>query len=140
MTVRIGDDVEDYDAIVLACGMQPNVESNPLCRKILKQWPVPIVGGFPCVSEDAEWSVDKLFCVGSLSSLSIGPDAANLMGMRRSAQIVANALHCRCWLRQENVLKNAYAVFMEDDSDDSDTEPETELSSSDDSHDEEGGW
>ena len=121
MAVKINGSIEHYDAIVLACGAQPDIESNPLCRQLLKQWPVPTFGGFPCVSEDAEW-IKNLYVVGGLSSLSIGPDAANLMGMRRAAQIVANALECRCWLRLENVLKNPFSLLYNDDSTDSESE------------------
>lgn len=118
--MEINDTIESYDSIIVACGLQPDCESNELCRNMLKKWPLPVIGGFPCVSEDLEWN-KNLFVVGGLSSLSVGPDAANLMGMRRSAQIVANTLGCRCWLREANVLKNPFDALMTDD-----TESESE--------------
>lgn len=118
--------VEHYDAIVLACGKQPDCQSHPLCAKLLKTWPLPVVGGLPCLSPDASCWTDNFFVVGGLASLSVGPDAGNLMGMRRAAEIVANALHCRCWLRTENVLQNPFDIFMDDDDDDDSTEDESE--------------
>ncbi|CAB9515469.1 FAD binding domain protein [Seminavis robusta] len=109
---------EYFDVIVLACGIQPDCESNALCQKLLQQWPVDVCGGFPSVTEDLEWvGGSNVYVLGGLGSLNIGPDAANLMGMRRGAQLIANALECRCWLRTTNVLKNRFDAFMEDTSD-----------------------
>eukprot|EP00536_Pseudo-nitzschia_multiseries_P000246 jgi/Psemu1/178014/e_gw1.3.301.1 len=95
----------EFDSVWLACGIQPNCSSNPLICNLLKRWPIETVGGFPCVSEDLEWSPSQcpnLLVVGSLSSLNTGPDAANLMGIRRSAAKVANSLDCRSWLRNDS--------------------------------------
>jgi len=111
--------VRRFNAIILACGIKVDCETNPLCRKLLDRWPKQLQGGFPCLSEDLEWT-DNLHVIGGLGSLSIGPDAANLMGMRRAAQIVSNSLECRCWLREANVLKNSFDALMcpSSDSDD----------------------
>ena len=76
--------------------------------------PAETDGGFPCVSVDLEWA-PRLFVVGCLASLQNGPDSANLIGIRLAARVVANALGCRQWLRQTNVLKNPLDVFEEDD-------------------------
>ena len=100
--IEINGLVNDYSSIVVACGIQPDCANNELCRNLLQTWPLETVGGFPCVSEDSEWTKDTYV----VSSLNIGPDAANLMGMRRAAQVVANAMECRCWLREKNVLRN----------------------------------
>lgn len=53
---------------------------------------------------------------GGLASLAVGPDAANLMGISRAAETVANALSCKVWLREEesNVLSNPFAAFLDD--------------------------
>lgn len=105
-----------FRKVVLACGLQPECTANPLCQKLLKRWPLEVVGGFPCVCEDLQWT-HNLFVVGGLGSLNIGPDAANLMGMRRAAQIVSSALECRCWLRSSNVLKNPFSALDLEDTD-----------------------
>jgi len=95
----------EFDSVWLACGMQPDFAANPLVSNLLERWPIETIGGFPCVSEDLEWCSSQcpnLLVVGSLSSLNTGPDAANLMGIRRSAAKVANALDCRSWLHRDS--------------------------------------
>ena len=118
-----GRTVDTFDAIVLACGTKPDCTSNHLCKKLLERWPLKVVDGFPCVSEDLVWT-KNLYVIGSLGSLNIGPDAANLMGIRRGAEIIANAMECRCWLRQESVLKNPFCALEETSSDDSSDDEE----------------
>ena len=130
----------DVDQVVVACGIQPDCTSNPLIRSILDQWPIPTYGGLPCITEDCKWKNEDedvtddgdddnkdfpLYVVGSLGALNIGPDAGNIMGIRRASQLVANDLGCRAWLRQEssNVMVNPYnALLMSDSEDDSDDE------------------
>lgn len=119
-TISINDQCYHFDGIILACGVKPDCTANPLISRILEKWPTKIAGGFPSISEDLEWT-DNLFVVGGLGSLNIGPDAGNVMGMKRAASIVANQLGCRCWLRETKVLGSRFHVFIED------TESEDEL-------------
>jgi lysine/ornithine N-monooxygenase len=123
--------MEEYDSIVLACGMRPDCSSNSLVSKLMEKWPIPTVGGLPVITEDARWSSTtqrNLYVMGQLASLSIGPDAANLMGIRRAAEIIANGLDCRSWLRQSNVYTNPFDIFSSDSDSDSETESETDES------------
>lgn len=109
------------DRTVVACGVEPNSEGSPLIQNIQSKWPTRMEGGLPCVTQDLRWKEDMdLFVVGSLGALNIGPDAGNLMGIRRAAQLVANALGCRSWLRQ-TVFANPFEALQEwsDDDDDS---------------------
>lgn len=107
---------ESFDCIILACGIKPNCLYNPLVKQIYEELPIKIEGGFPCVSQDLEWT-KNLFVVGGLASMNTGPDSANIMGIRRAASIVANALECRCWLRDDSkVLANSYEMLFDDDS------------------------
>lgn len=132
MTVRVhlieGRDGKDDDAagpvsfrvndIIVACGIRHNcgADRSTLIGKIQSQWPTRREAGLPCITQDLRWRKDvDLFVVGTLASLNGGPDAGNLMGMRRAAQIVANALDCRCWLH-ETALVNPFDVFASDDS------------------------
>ena len=112
-----GDEKEkiEVDAIILACGLEPDYLAHPLVQKIQNQWPVEGRGGFPIISEDLRWT-ENLYVVGGLASLAVGPDAANLMGISRAAETVANALSCKVWLREEksNVLSNPFAAFLDD--------------------------
>lgn len=112
------DDAGVFDCVILACGREVDCTANPLVGRIQQRWPIRIVGGYPSVSEDLEWTpAGGMYVVGGLSSLNTGPDAANLMGMRRAAGVVANALDCRCWLREaeSKVLSNRYQAFWDDD-------------------------
>ena len=86
---------------------------------IQSKWPIQIESGLPCVTQDLRWKEDlDLFVVGSLGALNIGPDAGNLMGIRRAAQIVANALGSRSWLR-DSVLVNPFEALDWSDDDES---------------------
>ena len=139
--------IENVDHIVLACGIQPDCNSNPLIQNILEKWPVETHGGLPCITEDCKWrrhdeeseeeddgySDDlPLYVVGHLGALNIGPDAGNIMGSRRAAQLVANDLGCRNWLRDEsnNVMTNPYEAFSallwSDSESDSDSDSDSE--------------
>lgn len=113
----------DVKEIIVACGLQApfapchspvhdsSGDANLFC-KIQDQWPTQIEGGLPCVTQDLRWRNDlNIFVVGSLGALNIGPDAGNLMGIRRAAQLVANAMECRSWLRTTEVLKNPFDVL-----------------------------
>ncbi len=117
-----GEETSEFDVIVLACGVNPDCTKSTLCQNLLKRWPLEVVGGYPKISDDLEWT-DKLFVVGGLGSLNIGPGAANLAGMRRAAQIVANALNLRGWLREANVMRNPFdALLFSDDETDEDSD------------------
>jgi hypothetical protein len=64
----------------------------------------------------------NFFVVGSLGALGIGPDAGNRMVIRRAAQLVANALGCRSWLRETVHVNPFEALAGQDWSDSSDDE------------------
>ena len=108
------------DCVVLACGMRPDCSANPLVNKIMDRFPIDTVGGYPNVSVDLEWTTKNLYVVGAMASLNVGPDGGNVMGARRAANIVANALECKSWLRKEGVgaLSNPFHLLTEDDDDD----------------------
>ena len=122
--ISMGQKQVAFDCIILACGIKPNCIEHPLVQKIQKQWPAKIVGGFPSVTVDLEWT-KNLFVVGALASLNTGPDSGNIMGARRAASIVANALECKSWLRQEEgALANPFELFW--DEEDSSSEDESD--------------
>jgi len=122
--VMIGDEVQRFDLIVNACGHRPDCAQLPLVGELLKAAPVEVVGGFPTLSQDLQWGDFKqFFVIGALASLQVGPDAGNLMGLRRAAKIVADALDLRSWLRDTktvvgNVRGNRFdALGVDSDSD-----------------------
>lgn len=119
------------DAIVLACGVQPDALSHPLLQsmhKSLEKKPLfDTYQGYPIVTEDLNLC-PNVYVVGGLASLSVGPDAANLMGIARAAETVANAMNSKGWLREEeaNVYRNPFDVFDDDSSDSSDSDSSDE--------------
>ena len=62
--------------------------------------------------------------IGAMSALQVGPDAGNLMGMRRAAYVISDKLNVRRWLRR-TILANQYDAFMFDSDSDSETEDES---------------
>lgn len=131
VVVAIGNDETSFDCIILATGIIPDCLRNPLVKRYQEKCPCKIVGGFPSVSVDLEWS-KNLFVVGALASLNVGPDGGNIMGARRAASIVANSLECKSWLRDSDsggalggALCNSFQLFWDEDdssSDDSDSD------------------
>ncbi|CAJ1339093.1 unnamed protein product [Effrenium voratum] len=121
--VLIGTEVRHFDLVLNACGHCPDCRNLPLISELLTDFPVDVVGGFPVVSQDLQWgSLSQLFVMGALASLQVGPDAGNLMGLRRAAHIVANVLGLRDWLKDTasvlgNVRGNRYAALGAPDSD-----------------------
>ena len=116
-----------FDRIILATGVQPDCTANPFYEKILEKFPITVHGGFPDVNQDLRWSEDnEIFVIGAMSALQVGPDAGNLMGMRRAAYVISDKLNVRRWLRR-TILANQYDAFMFSDSD---SESETEDESS----------
>jgi hypothetical protein len=116
---KADDQIYRFDKVVVACGTKPDCLQNPLVRNIYRHWPnIDICDGYPNVSADLQWT-DRLYCVGSIGALHVGPDAANLMGMRRAALTIAQSLQCRGWLR-EKALTNPFAALFDDDDDDDD--------------------
>lgn len=168
LAIDIQGQAHHFDGVIVACGVQPNCRTNPVCQSLLQAHDKKVqaktseeniskagldgdgddydgddsdnnddsqtedccvaakeYSGLPLVSEDLEW-FPNVFVVGGMAGLNLGPDAGNLMGMRRGATLVANAMGCRSWLRESgNVYANRYSLFEDDDSDsDSDDEEE----------------
>lgn len=124
--VAVDGKVQRFDLIVNACGHRPDCKELPLIKELLQTAPVDVVGGFPTLSQDLQWGDFKhFFVIGALASLQVGPDAGNLMGLRRAAQIVANAMDVRAWLRDTksvlgNIRGNRYDALGSDSDSDSD--------------------
>eukprot|EP00438_Fugacium_kawagutii_P006816 Skav227014 [mRNA] locus=scaffold456:55310:56680:+ [translate_table: standard] len=121
--IMLDGEVHHFDFIVNATGHRPDCRQLRLIGELLKTAPVDVVGGFPTLSADLQWgNFKQLFIMGALASLQVGPDAGNLMGLRRAAQIVANALDLRAWLRDTksvigNIRGNRYDALGDSDSD-----------------------
>ncbi|ODV76863.1 uncharacterized protein CANTADRAFT_8443 [Suhomyces tanzawaensis NRRL Y-17324] len=82
-------ELENVDYIYFATGIQQNIESLEFMQPIIKEHRIPIVRGFPCLTDDLQWN-DKipLFMIGKNASLRMGPSSANLDGARLGAERV----------------------------------------------------
>jgi len=135
--VELDGSVVHFDVIVSACGHRPDCTSLPLMKGLLEDSQAQITGGLPHLSDDLQLGVHKkLFVIGSLASLQVGPDAGNLMGIRRAAQILTSAMGFREWLADQsqidetsllrNIQGNRYDLLQDDDDDDDDDEESEE--------------
>jgi hypothetical protein len=137
-TVEVEINGTDYifDRIVNACGHAPNCKLLPLLNDMHERSVFEVFGGLPAVSQDLQLGSHKqLFVLGALASLEVGPDAGNLMGLRRAAQIVASVMGQRDWLKKTtsvigNVRGNRYAALNDSESE-TDSEGQGDSSDSD---------
>jgi len=136
-TLRGQEGAQQFDRVVLACGHRPGCLELPLLADLCRRWPTEIQGGLPVLSEDLQWGgLRQLFVVGALAGLQVGPDAANLMGCRRAAHVVAQTLGLRSWLRQDSqpasrsisVCGNRYSALESEDSDGASTDADSDES------------
>jgi len=131
--IRLAGRWRHFDRVVFACGHRPDCLAFPLVRELQAQWPVQVVGGLPVLSKDQQWgSCRQLYVVGALAALQVGPDAANLMGCRRAAHVVAQSLDLRLWQRSVrpkdgsiSVCGNRYAALEDSEDDDQSTDAES---------------
>jgi len=129
--VAINGQVHVFDRVISACGHRPDCSSLPVIQSLQETWPAETVCGLPVLSQDLQWpQLDRLFVLGALAALQVGPDAANLMGLRRAAQVVVSALDTRAWLKSEasvlgNIRGNRFgALGLPDNSDSEDSDDE----------------
>ena len=75
------------DYIYFATGTSADVHNMPLLQPLLKRYPIQIISGLPCLTDDLQWSSEvPLFVTGRLAGLRLGPGAANLEGARVGAE------------------------------------------------------
>jgi hypothetical protein len=124
LAVGIGSKIHRFDGVLIACGVQPDCSKNHVYQSVLEKMKhdEKVYKGLPIINEDLEW-YPNIFVIGGMAGLNLGPDAGNLMGMRRGATIIANTLGCRSWLRDKgNLYANRYIIFEDDETSDTDAE------------------
>ncbi|KAF2274416.1 FAD/NAD(P)-binding domain-containing protein [Westerdykella ornata] len=78
------------DFIVFATGVQTDVSTIPMLQTMLQKYPIPCVGGLPCLNDDLMWNDDvPMFVTGRLAGLRLGPGAPNLVGCRVGAERIS---------------------------------------------------
>ncbi|KAK3277750.1 hypothetical protein CYMTET_14261 [Cymbomonas tetramitiformis] len=101
--------------VVLATGSTPHGVSDSLCTSLAKKFSLPMEGGYPVLSDGLQWGSENFYVTGALALLRLGPDASNLMGARRGAQLCASELGTFEELHnQGSVFSNRYNALMID--------------------------
>ncbi|XP_036397154.1 uncharacterized protein zgc:113276 [Megalops cyprinoides] len=83
------------DRIWLATGCKLDVNQDPLLSDVIKEFPIQVLDGWPCISENLQWAPGcPLYLMGQYAALQIGPHAVNLAGgqaasMRISKEILS---------------------------------------------------
>ena len=79
------------ETLVLATGFKAGVPSVKFFESIVESLSLPLSPcGFPLVSDSLEW-IPKLFVMGSLAELVLGPVSRNITGARSAAKLIASA-------------------------------------------------
>ncbi|PVH15611.1 uncharacterized protein CXQ87_003457 [Candidozyma duobushaemuli] len=94
----------DADYVICATGISPDLHGLGFLDEIINDYPIDIVGGFPCLTDNLQWCEElPLYMVGKNASLRIGPTSANLDGARTGAERVG-------WKIQEDLVKDEREV------------------------------
>ncbi|KAJ0001599.1 hypothetical protein NQD34_001395, partial [Periophthalmus magnuspinnatus] len=87
--------------IWLATGCKLDVKEDPLLRDVIREFPLQVLDGWPCVSESLQWAEGcPLYLMGQYTALQIGPHAVNLAGGQAASHRIAK--HIRHQLRQKH--------------------------------------
>lgn len=113
VTLDDGSPSESFDMIWLSTGADNDVDLYPALAKLrLQDLPIDVVGGLPVIDKDLTWKKpehndkenelnepqwkqqlrSRLFVMGTLAGLELGPDALNLLGARHGAVRIAQAI------------------------------------------------
>ena len=146
VNVTVDGEPQSFDVIVNACGHRPSCLDLPLLADLQTRSPVETVGGLPVLSSDLQWGGYKnLYLVGALASLQVGPDAGNLMGLGRAAQMVTDSIGGKAFSKYKNSSGNVQGWYKAnrfaeafDSSDDEEEEEEEEEEDSDETEESEG--
>ncbi|KAG9339511.1 hypothetical protein JZ751_023653, partial [Albula glossodonta] len=95
--------------IWLATGCKLDVNQDPLLTDVIKEFPIQVLDGWPCVSENLKWAPGcPLYLMGQYSALQIGPHAVNLAGGQACSMRIAKDI-----LSQHRGVREAYTTAPE---------------------------
>ena len=80
------------DEVWIACGNAFDVREHPLLSKLMSKYPINNVGGYPDLTSRCSWPSVACFVPGRGSMLTIGPCAANMVGMKMSADLISPSI------------------------------------------------
>ena len=108
--VHLNEGSEDsYDKIWLAIGAQNHIDNYDCLYDLRETLPIEVVNGLPVLENGLSWQSPTLtdckhepvwkqmarkrvWCMGALSALQLGPDALNIIGARQGSVRVARAI------------------------------------------------
>ncbi|KAM9816897.1 uncharacterized protein ACB057_002165 [Neosynchiropus ocellatus] len=78
------------DMIWLATGCKLDVQQDPLLSEVMKEFPIQVMDGWPCISESLQWAEGcPLYLMGQYTALQVGPHAVNLAGGQAASVRIA---------------------------------------------------
>ncbi|CAL8246384.1 unnamed protein product [Lota lota] len=78
------------DRIWLATGCKLDARHDPLLSGVMKEYPVQVMEGWPCVTQALQWAPGcPLYVMGQYSALQVGPHAVNLAGGQAASLRIA---------------------------------------------------
>ncbi|XP_034536190.1 uncharacterized protein zgc:113276 [Notolabrus celidotus] len=103
LTLSTGDSWTG-DKIWLATGCKLDVKQDPLLSEVMKEFPIQVIDGWPCVSGSLRWAEDcPLYLMGQYSALQVGPHAVNLAGGQAASLRIAKDIMRRETLEDVNI-------------------------------------
>ncbi|XP_039600988.1 uncharacterized protein zgc:113276 isoform X2 [Polypterus senegalus] len=83
----------NIDRIWLATGCKLDVSQDPLLTDITEEFPIQVLDGWPCLSENLQWAPGcNFYLMGQYAALQIGPHAVNLAGGQAASARIAKAI------------------------------------------------
>ncbi|XP_041936110.1 uncharacterized protein zgc:113276 isoform X1 [Alosa sapidissima] len=112
-----GGDHWTGDKIWLATGCKLDVSQDPLLSDTMKAFPIQVIDGWPCVSENLQWDPGcPLYLMGQYAALQIGPHAVNLAGgQAASLRIAKDIISQHSGMKQSNTAPRTTQKARTDD-------------------------
>lgn len=84
------------DMIWIATGCKLDVKQDPLLSEVMKEFPIQVIDGWPCITESLQWTEGcPLYLMGQYTALQVGPHAVNLAGGQAASMRIAKDIRCR---------------------------------------------
>ncbi|KAM4592796.1 uncharacterized protein PAE49_003553 isoform 1-T2 [Odontesthes bonariensis] len=78
------------DMIWLATGCKLDVKQDPLLSEVIREFPIQVIDGWPCISESLQWAEGcPLYLMGQYAAIQVGPHAVNLAGGQAASMRIA---------------------------------------------------
>ncbi|CAL8379472.1 unnamed protein product [Arctogadus glacialis] len=105
------------DRVWLATGCKLDARHDPLLSGVMKEYPIQVMEGWPCVTPALQWAPGcPLYVMGQYAALQVGPHAVNLAGgQAASLRIAADIMRRRARLNgvESNTQLHSYAPLLE---------------------------